>query len=89
MCCHYADRNLKMPDPDPLSYNHIAGELALHMIIYSLTDAVGGNNWTGLIKDLYDRSAVSDLNVDENRIPTFLIEFLGGFLTFLLGIFLD
>ncbi len=69
----------------PLLYTNIAGELSLHMIIYTLTDAIDGENWTGFIGDLYDRSSIADLNIDENRIPRQFIEFIGMVLTFLLG----
>ena len=69
----------------PLLYNNIAGELSMHMILLSITDAIGGNDWKGFIGDLYNRSSVADLNIDEDRVPRPLIEFMGMVLTFILG----
>lgn len=70
---------------DPMLYTHIAGELSLHMITYSLTDAIGGNDWTGFIGELYNSSVIADLNIDESRVPRQFVEFIGIILTFLLG----
>ena len=68
-----------------MKYTQIAGELSLHMIIYAVTDAVDGDEWTGFINDLYKRSSIADLNVDEDRVPRQLIEFFGIFITFIFG----
>ena len=67
---------------DPMSYYHIAGELALHMILADMTDIMGANSWNTLLKDIYDRAALVNLNVDETRIPLFITEFVGKFITF-------
>ena len=67
---------------NPMSYYHIAGELALHMILADMTDIMGANSWNTLLKDIYDRAALVNLNVDETRIPVVITEFVGKFITF-------
>ena len=60
-----------------MSYDHLAGELALHMILCDVTNDLGANKGNGILKDLFNKSVVSDLNVDEERIAPALIEFVG------------
>ena len=74
---------------DPMSYSHIAGELALHMILADLSKDTA--SWNPISKWIYDRAGVADLNVDESRIPTALIPAFGeavvAFLEFIVIIF--
>ena len=72
---------------NPMSYNHIAGELALHMMLADTTDMLGANSWNSTLKDIYDRAALVNLNVDEARFPQSLMEMLGWFVTFIFNIF--
>ncbi|MBR5827175.1 MAG: hypothetical protein IKY78_08860 [Clostridia bacterium] len=72
---------------NPMSYNHIAGELALHMMLADATDMLGANSWNSALKDIYDRAALVNLNVDEARFPQSLMSFLGWFVTFIFNIF--
>lgn len=69
-----------------MSYEHIAGELALHAIIFAVTDGV--INVTGtkneLIVKLYNMAAVADLNYDEARLPSEVMAMLGVLLMDLL-----
>lgn len=62
-----------------MSYEHIAGELALHAIVFAVTDEA--INITGtknnLIVKLYNKAAVAELNFDENRIPSEIMSMLG------------
>lgn len=62
-----------------MSYEHIAGELALHAIIYAVTNEM--INVTGtknsLIVKMYDKAAVAALNYDENRLPTEVFAMVG------------
>lgn len=60
-----------------MSYNHIAGELALHMILTKLSKDTSSRN--PISKWIYDRAGVADLNVDEDRVPSFIITSLGQF----------
>lgn len=71
---------------DPMSYYHIAGELALHMILADITEIMGANTWNTLLKDIYDRAALVNLNVDETRIPLVLTEFIGKLITFIFDV---
>ena len=62
-----------------MSYEHIAGELALHTIVFAATNSI--INVTGTqdekILNLYKAAAQADLNVDESRFPTAIIRFIG------------
>lgn len=83
-----ADGMNQNPDAyDLMSYNHLAGELALHMIVADFTNDLGATKGNGILKDLYDKSVVSDLNVDEDRIAPALIEFFGQTVIFFLSTF--
>jgi hypothetical protein len=70
-----------------MSYNHLAGELALHMIIADVTNDLGASKGNGILKDLFNKSVVSDLNVDEDRLTPALIEFFGQTVVFFLNTF--
>ena len=72
---------------NPMSYNFLAGELALHMMLADTVDMLGANSWNSALKDIYDRAALVNLNVDEDRFPPALMEFLGWFVTFIFNIF--
>ena len=71
----------------PMSYNFLAGELALHMMLADAADMLGANSWNSALKDIYDRAAIVNLNVDEARFPQSLMEMLGWFVTFIFNIF--
>ena len=72
---------------DLMTYNHLAGELAMHMILADFSNDLGGSNADSWLKKIYDMSVVSDLNVDESRINAGLIRFFGQILTAILGLF--
>lgn len=69
-----------------LTYTDIAGELALHMIVYAVLDPVN-ESLPDKIKSLYNSAKIADLNIDESRIPRFIIEFIGTFLMDVLSLF--
>lgn len=62
-----------------MSYQHIAGELALHAILYAAATEVirltGISNETLL--NMYHSVAQADLNIDETRVPTQLMVLFG------------
>ena len=72
---------------DLMSYHHLAGELALHMIIADVTNDLGATKGNSLLRDLYDKSVLSDLNVDEDRLAPAIIEFFGQTVIFFLNTF--
>ena len=48
----------------PMNYSHVAGELALHMILAALSkDSV---SWNPISAWIYERAGIADLNVDED-----------------------
>jgi len=54
---------------------HIAGETKLHLIGYAATTLLGGER--GLLPGLHERFRVIDLNVDEDRVPWWLLHGTG------------
>ena len=71
-----------------MSYSHIAGELALHMILAALSKDTA--SWNPISEWIYEHAGVADLNVDEDRFPVAFITMLGdavvGFINFVLSI---
>ncbi len=71
-----------------MSYSHIAGELALHMILAKLSKDTA--SWNPISEWIYERAGIADLNVDESRIPVIFITTLGdavvGLINFILSI---
>ena len=63
-------------DFDLMSYQHIAGELALHIIVAAAMSAMGKDESDSTMSS----SMIADLNKDESRFPTQLIEFIGKFM---------
>ena len=83
-----ADGMNQNPDSyDLMSYHHLAGELALHMILADVTNDLGATKGNSILRKLYDMAVVSDLNVDEDRIGPALIEFFGHTVVFFLNTF--
>lgn len=70
-----------------MSYNHLAGELALHMILTDFTNDFGANDGNVLLKKWFDMSVVADLNIDENRISPAFIEFIGSSIISIFNLF--
>lgn len=65
-----------------MSYEHIAGELALHALIYAASNEflrVTGIN-SSRILNLYKSAAQANLNIDEARAPGELISIIGSVL---------
>ena len=72
---------------DLMTYNHLAGELAMHMILADLSNDMGGSKEGSWLNKIYKMSVVADLNVDESRIDAGLIRFFGQVLTAILDLF--
>lgn len=58
-----------------MSYSHIAGELAIHMILAKMSKDTA--SWNPISEWIYEHAGVADLNVDEDRFPSFLLTSLG------------
>ena len=73
----------------PMSYSYIAGELALHIILTKLSKDTA--SWNPISKWIYNHSYSAEINIDEARAPSGLIEALGdivvNFIDFILLIF--
>lgn len=70
-----------------MTYDHLAGELALHMIIADITNDLGANKGNSFLKKFFDMSVVADLNVDENRLAPAIISTIGNLVRLILTIF--
>jgi len=66
-----------------MSYEHIAGELALHAAVYAVTYMPGGDQDGSTFHSFYESARIADLNVDESRAPGWFLEFFGRIVTFL------
>ena len=66
-----------------MSYEHIAGELALHAAVYAVTYLLGADQDGSTFHAYYDDARVADLNLDESRAPGWFLEFFGRIVTFL------
>ncbi len=69
----YADESFTL-----MSERRICGELALHAIVYLLTDSFGGANADSPFHDYYESARIADLNIDESRFPSATLEAVGG-----------
>lgn len=58
-----------------MSYSHVAGELAIHMILASLSKDTA--SWNPISEWIFERAGIADLNVDEDRIPAIFITTFG------------
>lgn len=77
-CSEFAKENgidIEADSFKPMSYSHIAGELALHIILARLS--VDTADWNPVSQWIYEHSSIADLNVDEARFPVALIEAMG------------
>lgn len=70
-----------------MSYEHIAGELALHAILYAVTNEYlqFTGETEGTIYNLWQKAKQADLNFDESRVPEEIIEITG---TYIMGVFI-
>lgn len=59
---------------DLMSYQYIAGELALHTAVYALT-VIFNTNEAG--NSLYESAREAELNIDESRLPEAIIRLIG------------
>ena len=69
-----------------MDYNRVAGELALHMIVYGVTAPIvyiQGAYTPSVVRQLYEQAAEATLNIDESRAPSSLMSMLGGISDFL------
>ena len=62
-----------------MSYEHIAGELAMHMLVFAAVNEIMHITRSRDIRlvELYKTCAVADLNIDEARVPSGMIELFG------------
>ena len=64
-----------------MSYEHIAGELALHAAAYAVTYMLGGDQDGSMFHSFYESARIADLNVDESRLPSGVLAFFGKLIT--------
>jgi len=61
-----------------MSKQHIAGELALHILLFRLFYILGGNKEGSMFSEYYNGAKDAELNIDEERLSPALMEFVGG-----------
>ena len=70
-----------------MTYEHIAGELAMHAIIYAALNElieVSGTKNERILK-IYEAAMKADLNADESRLPWEVIAIIGTLLYSFVG----
>lgn len=72
----------KTEDMTLMSYEHIAGELALHAALYAAAYLVGGDKEDSKFHSYYESAKTADLNIDEERVSSGFIDFIGKLITF-------
>lgn len=76
-----------MAEESLMSYEHIAGELALHAILYAVSNeylSVTGAT-EGIIFNLWQKARIANLDITEARVPGELIQMVG---TYIMGVFI-
>lgn len=61
-----------------MSKQHIAGELALHVLLFRLFYILGGNKEGSMFNEYYNGAKDAELNIDESRLSPALMEMVGG-----------
>lgn len=70
-----------------MSYSHVAGELALHMILAAVSKDTA--SWNPISEWIFEHAGGENLNVDESRIPVAFITMLGDVVTGLINFILS
>lgn len=61
-----------------MSKQHIAGELAIHVFLFKIFYTLGGDKEDSMFHDNYNSAKVAELNIDEARFSSALIDLVGG-----------
>ncbi|MBQ8210142.1 MAG: hypothetical protein IJZ35_06145 [Clostridia bacterium] len=61
-----------------MSKSHIAGELALHVILFRLFDVLGGSSEDSSINEYYNGAKVAEINIDEERLSPEIFDAIGA-----------
>lgn len=71
-----------------MSVTHIAGELALHVLLFRIFYILGGGNEGSMLNEYYNGAKDAELNIDESRLSPVLMRVVGTLvLAFGSGIF--
>lgn len=62
-----------------MSKQHIAGELAIHVFLFKIFYTFGGDKEDSMFHDNYNSAKIAELNIDEARFSSGLIDLVGGF----------
>lgn len=60
-----------------MSKKHIAGELALHILLFRIFYILGGNKEGSLFSEYYNGAKDAELNIDEQRLSPAFMEIVG------------
>lgn len=61
-----------------MSKQHIAGELALHVLLFRIFYILGGNKEGSMFSKYYNGAKDAELNIDEARLSPAVMEMVGG-----------
>ena len=60
-----------------MNYKQVAGELALHVALLMLLDKYADTGLIENVEDLYIKTEIADLNIDEQRVSPQFINLVG------------
>lgn len=60
-----------------MSKQHIAGELALHVLLFRIFYILGGNKEGSMFNEYYNGAKDAELNIDEQRLSPAIMEMVG------------
>ena len=69
-----------------INYRQAAGELALHVALLMFLDRTAGTGLVENIEELYEKTVIADLNIDETRVSPQFINIVGTLIMNLLDI---
>jgi len=69
-----------------MNYNQVAGELALHIALLMLLDTFADTGLIENIEDLYIKTEIADLNIDEQRVSPMFVNIVGTLIMNVLNI---
>ena len=73
----YAENGSKDAEANLLSYQHMAGEIAAHIVGYVVFDMLGGENPDSEYHKKFNQVKYIELTINEDRFPVSLINFMG------------
>ncbi len=74
---YYAEHGKEDAESNLLSYQHMAGEIAAHVVAFILYDYLGGQDPENQYHSQFKSAKYIELTINEDRFPVSLINFMG------------